>query len=128
MCFIQDNKDRSNEIGKLLKLSFRLHFLCPFEMWVEIHSNTKRTNNVAELFHVHFNAHFYTSHPTKFAHMNDLYIRYFDFGFAAHFINRHGKRNLPNFIILVIFGRTSGLPSAVNDVRMKFNVRLRSVC
>ena len=74
LCFIQDNKDRSNEIGKMLKLSFRLHFLCPFEMWVEIHSNTKRTNNVAELFHVHFNAHFDTTHPTKFAHMNDLYI------------------------------------------------------
>ena len=36
VCLIQDNKDSSNEIGKLLKLSFRLHFLCPFEMWVDL--------------------------------------------------------------------------------------------
>ena len=36
LCLIQDNKDSSNEIGKLLKLSFGLHFLCPFEMWVDL--------------------------------------------------------------------------------------------
>ena len=36
LCLIQDNKDSSNEIGKLLKLSFRLRFLCPFEMWVDL--------------------------------------------------------------------------------------------
>ena len=43
-CLIQDNKGSSNGIGKLLKLSFRLHFWCPFEMCVEISSNTNRTN------------------------------------------------------------------------------------
>ena len=36
LCLIQDNKDSSNEIGKLLKLSFRLRFLYPFEMWVDL--------------------------------------------------------------------------------------------
>ena len=66
LCLIQNYKNlySSNEIGKLLKVSFRLQFLCPFEMLVEIPLNTKRTNNVAESFHVHFNAQFYTAHPT----------------------------------------------------------------
>ena len=36
LCLIQDNKDSSNEIDKLLKLSFWLRFLCPFEMWVDL--------------------------------------------------------------------------------------------
>ena len=68
--FCADNKDISNKIGKLLKLSFRLYFLCPFEMWVEISSNTKRTNNVSESFHVNFNAHFCTTDPTVFVFLS----------------------------------------------------------
>ena len=66
LCVIQVFKDSSNGMGKLLKLLFRLHFRCPFEMWVEIPPNTKRTNNVADSFHVHLNTHFYTAHPTIF--------------------------------------------------------------
>ena len=38
--------------------------------YFEIPSNTKRTNNMAESFHAHFNAHFYTTHPTIFVFLS----------------------------------------------------------
>lgn len=107
-----DYKDSSNEMGKWLKHSFGLHFLCPSEiedsfcedlmsvmpedprcskyadylvenyvtdnskfpseMWAEVPSNNKRTNNSAESFHAHFNAQFYSAHPTIFIFMEVL--------------------------------------------------------
>ena len=41
--------DNSNEIRKRLDYSFGFHFLCPpnVEMWAEIPSDNKRTNNAA---------------------------------------------------------------------------------
>ena len=87
--------------------------------YFEIPPNTKRTNDMVESFHMYFNAHFYTTHPTifaflsrgqhtvvlyvlillyderkwplpgKFAYINDLYICSFNL-FAARCIHRHG--------------------------------------
>ena len=48
------------------------HSNFPLEMWAEIPSNNKRTNNAAELFHAHFNAQFYTTHPTIFIFLEVL--------------------------------------------------------
>ena len=64
--------DNSNEIRKELKHSFEFHFLCPsdVEMWAEIPSKNKRTNNAAESFH----AQFYTTHPTIFVFLEVLVI------------------------------------------------------
>ena len=60
--FSQDYKDNSNEIRKGLKHSFGFQFLYPsdVEMWAEIPSNNKRTNNAIESFH----AQFYNAYPT----------------------------------------------------------------
>ena len=48
------------------------HSKFPPEMWAEIPSNNKRTNNAAESFHAHFNAQFYTAHPTIFVFLEVL--------------------------------------------------------
>ena len=124
-------------LGQVWFLIVSIPDLCPLT-YFEIPPNTKKTNDMVESFHMYFNAHFYTTHPTifvfwsrgqhtavlyvlillyderkwplpgKFAYMNDLYICSFDL-FAARCIHRHGMIICH---ILVIFGRTSGLPSA----------------
>ena len=101
--------------GKVWYLIVSNPDLCTL-IYFEIPSNTKRTNNMAESFHAHFNAHLYTTHPTIFVflsrgqhtvvlyvvillyeerkwslpHMNDLYIRSFDCCLVAHCIHHHG--------------------------------------
>ena len=44
----------------------------PPEMWAEVPLNNKRTNNSIESFHAHFNAQFYSAHPTIFIFMEVL--------------------------------------------------------
>ena len=48
------------------------HSKFPPEMWAEIPSNNKRTNNTAESFHAHFHTQFYTVHPTIFIFLDVL--------------------------------------------------------
>ena len=43
------------------------------DMWADISSEEKRTNNGTESFHAHFNGQFYASHPTIFI-FNELYL------------------------------------------------------
>jgi hypothetical protein len=42
----------------------------PPTLWSEVPSDCKRTNNAAESFHSHFNAQFYSAHPSIFVFMD----------------------------------------------------------
>ena len=44
----------------------------PPGLWAEGPSTLKRTNNSAEAFHSHFNAQFYSAHPSLFVFMDVL--------------------------------------------------------
>ena len=111
--FPGNDQSGNNEIGKWLKHSFVLHFLCPSDVEdsfckdvhnvcpagrsplfkicylfefklcnisLEIASGNvglnpikqQRTNTAEESFHVHFNAQFYTAHPTFFVFLDSF--------------------------------------------------------
>ena len=44
----------------------------PPGLWAEVPSTLKRTNNSTEAFHSHFNAQFYSAHPSSFVFMDLL--------------------------------------------------------
>ena len=112
--FPGNDQSCNNEIGKWLRHSFGLHFLCPSDVedsfYEDVHNvcpagrsplfkyadylfefklcnipleipsrnvglnpiKHHRTNTAEESFHAHFNAQFYTAHPTFFVFLDSL--------------------------------------------------------